>query len=239
MKFDTRAPEYARHARPQAAMVAALTRTIPPGDGAAALELGAGTGLLTRELVRLGYRVTATDAATGMIAEGARLVPEARWERRDAWAPGVACCDLLFSANLLQWAPDADAAMRALAAAMRPGGVMRHVIFTEPTLAEFRALTGGTEPLTWRSAREWVRAAEAAGLAVTAVEFPLLRQDYPDALALVRSLHGTGAVSGKVRYGPGALRRILREYDARFREARGGVYATWAGVVLEARRARD
>lgn len=236
MKFDVRAPEYARHARPQAAMVAALARTVPPGAGAEALELGAGTGLLTRELVRLGYRVTATDAAPGMVAEGARCVPEARWELRDAWAPGVACCDALFSANLLQWAADAGAVMRAHAAALRPGGVMRHVIFTEPTLAEFRALTGGTEPLTWRSAREWVRAAEAAGLEVSAVDFPLLRPDYPDALSLLRSLHGTGAVSGRVHYGPGALRRILREYDVRFANGRGGVYATWAGVVISARR---
>lgn len=238
MRFDARAPEYARHARPQAAMVAALVRTIPEGRGAEALELGAGTGLLTRELVRLGYRVTATDSAPRMLAEGARCVPQARWERRDAWAPGAACCDLLFSANLLQWAPDAEAVMRAHAAALRPGGVTRQVILTEPTLDEFRAVTDGATPLTWRTAREWVHAAESAGLTVLSAEFTQVRQQYPDALALVRSLHGTGAVSGKVHYGPGALRRILREYDTRFRDARGGVYATWAGIVMEAGRPR-
>jgi malonyl-CoA O-methyltransferase len=234
MKFDARAPEYARHARPQAVMVAALARTLPAGAGAEALELGAGTGLLTRELVRLGYRVTATDSAPGMIAEGARGVPGAAWEKRDAWAPGVACCDRLFSANLLQWAADPVAVLRAHRAALRPGGVMAHVVFTEPTLRELREVAGPVSPLTWRSAEAWLAAATAAGLRVRRSEGVEVRAHYADARALLHALHGTGAVSGKAVFGPGALRRVLREYDRRFATGAGGVYATWAGVCFEA-----
>ena len=234
MRFDARAAEYSRHARPQAAMVAALVRELPEGRGASALELGAGTGLLTRELVRLGYRVTATDAAPAMVAEGAARVPEAVWETRDAWAPGVACCDFLFSANVLQWAPDASAVMRSHATALRPGGLMRQVIFTEPTLCELRDLAGGFAPLRWRTPADWAAAAADAGLTVRRAETVSLTVAYADARSMLAAIHGTGAVAPQAVFGPGRLRAILREYDRRHPDGAGGVTATWAGVVIEA-----
>ncbi len=45
-------------------------------SGATVLELGAGAGRVTRELVRLGYRVTAVDASSEMLAyiAGARTI---------------------------------------------------------------------------------------------------------------------------------------------------------------------
>lgn len=236
MRFDAKAADYARHARAQAAMVAALARRVPAGAGAAALELGAGTGLLTRELVRLGYRVTATDASPAMLAEGARAIPEARWEIRDAWSPGRACCDALFSANVLQWAADPAAVLRAHAAALRPGGVMGHVIFTEPTLCELREVAGGFSPLRWRTADEWREAVLAAGFTLADEASVPLCLPYEDSHELLRSLHGTGAVASRAFFGAGRLRATLREYDRRFVTAAGGVTATWAGWVVVATR---
>jgi SAM-dependent methyltransferase len=52
----------------------------------AVLELAAGTGIVTRELVAAlpGAAVTATDLNRAMVAWGARAVPQARWAVADA-----------------------------------------------------------------------------------------------------------------------------------------------------------
>jgi hypothetical protein len=41
-------------------------------------------------------------------------------------------------------------------------------------------------------------------------------------------------VPDKALLGAGELRRVLREYDRRYADPAGGVYATWAGVLLRA-----
>jgi SAM-dependent methyltransferase len=45
---------------------ARVAQAVPPGGSI--LELGCGTGRITRQLVRLGYRVTAVDEEQGMLA---------------------------------------------------------------------------------------------------------------------------------------------------------------------------
>jgi SAM-dependent methyltransferase len=50
------------------------------------LELAAGTGVLTRELVAAGVDVVATDLNQAMVDAGRRNVPGARWEQADGGA---------------------------------------------------------------------------------------------------------------------------------------------------------
>lgn len=236
MRFDDRAAVYDHHAHPQAEVIRHFVDFIP-GAGAEsdALELGAGTGRLTRELLAKGYRVRATDLAPAMVTAGRLLVPDAAWERMDAWTPPPACCDRLFSSNVLQWCPDPVATLARHRAALRPGGVLAHAIFIEPTLAELRRAAGGTLPLEPRTEAMWVDAASAAGLRVRRTGTILLRRTYPDALALLREVHGTGAVAAGPRFGPGRLRSVLRGYD-RTNAVPGGVVASWAALFLEASR---
>lgn len=235
MRFDDRAAVYDRHAHPQAEVIRRFVACLPDaGTSPDALELGAGTGRLTRELLAKGYRVRATDVAPGMIEAGRLRVPGAQWGELDAWSPPPACCDRLFSANVLQWCPDPVATLARHRAALRPGGRLAHAIFIDPTLAELREVTGGLIPLRRRTAADWLDAARAAGLRVTLSREVVLRRAYPDALALLRELHGTGAVSGKHVLGPGRLRAVLREYDRRFPAPGGGILATWAALLLQA-----
>lgn len=235
MRFDEKAAEYARHARPQAEVARELAACIPFVDTPVeTLELGAGTGLLTRELVARGYAVRATDTAPAMLAAGREAVPEARWETLDAWAPPVACCDRLFSSSLLQWSPEPEKTLASFRAALRPGGRMAHAVFISPTLAELRGLDGAPDALDWHDADFWTGAATRAGLRITHRETLTLHPVYTDAAALLRQIHGTGAVSGKPMLSAGALRRLLAEYDRRFAAPGGGVTATWCALIFEA-----
>jgi SAM-dependent methyltransferase len=101
---------------------------LEPVRGGTVLEVGCGSGILTRHLLGAGHRVIATDASPAMLdlaraeAPGAELrllrLPDDPVPEVDA-VVGVG--------HVLNYLPDADAArqaLRALAGALRPGGVL-------------------------------------------------------------------------------------------------------------------
>lgn len=235
MRFERRAHAYDRHALPQGEVVRRLAARIPeatiPTD---ALELGAGTGALTHHLVAKGYRVRATDISPAMLTVGRAQVPEAAWETLDAWYPPAGDTDLLCSANVLQWSPDPEATLRRHRDALRPGGVMHHAIFVTPTLPELLALTTMPAPTRQLSADDWLALAARAGLRVRTHEILTLRREHPDALALLRELHGTGAVADTGALGPGRMKALLHDYREKFPDGRGGVVSTWTSLIFEA-----
>jgi SAM-dependent methyltransferase len=98
-------------------------------EGGLVVELGCGSGLLTRYLVEAGHRVIATDASPAMLDLASRYVPgadELRWLiLPDDPIPDA---DAVVSVgHVLSYLPDEAAVSRGLAAAakaLRPGGVL-------------------------------------------------------------------------------------------------------------------
>ena len=92
------------------------------------LELGCGSGLLTRFLVDAGHRVVATDASPAMLDLAREVAPGAE-DIRPLVLPDdpVPECDAVVSVgHVLSYLPDETAVERALEAAadaLRPGGV--------------------------------------------------------------------------------------------------------------------
>ena len=88
------------------------------------LELAAGTGLLTRELVDRGLRVTATDLNPPMVEWGREHVPGALWSQADA--QDVPFDDASFDAVVCGFGamffPDRVGAFREVRRVLRPGG---------------------------------------------------------------------------------------------------------------------
>jgi SAM-dependent methyltransferase len=118
---------YRRYADGCAAGILALLDPIRRKEGLV-LELGCGSGALTRHLAEAGHRVVATDASPAMLELAQGTVPGAE-EIRLLTLPGdpLPECDAVVSVgHVLSYLPDEaslEAALVAAAESLRPGGV--------------------------------------------------------------------------------------------------------------------
>jgi SAM-dependent methyltransferase len=233
MRFDHCAQTYDAYAAPQRAFAARVAEFIHAGAETDVIELGAGTGALTRTVcAATRVAVHATDASTAMVNLGRENVPEARWSRLDAFVELVPQSQLQLSSGLLQWAPDPERVLRKWKAALRPGGRMVHALPCEPCLREWRRLVP-EGPVRWRDQAAWSLLFEAAGLKVSRKHLWVDTMLFPSALDMIRAMHRSG-VTGHPRLGPGRLRQAMRRYEAEHRVP-GAIEATWAWLAIEAR----
>jgi SAM-dependent methyltransferase len=112
-------------------VAAGILRLLQPvlARGGLVVELGCGSGLLTRYLVDAGHRVIATDASPAMLALAHETVPDAE----DIFAlvvpdDPIPTCDAIVSVgHPFSYLPDEEAVNRAFAVsaeALSPGGVL-------------------------------------------------------------------------------------------------------------------
>jgi SAM-dependent methyltransferase len=120
---------FARHA---AACAPAIVEFLAPvrARRGLVLELGCGTGLLTRELLDAGHRVIATDASPAMLDIARGLVGAAAQDMRqlilpdDPLPPADAIVAIGHPINYLPDAAAVDRALIAMAGALRAGGLL-------------------------------------------------------------------------------------------------------------------
>jgi len=104
------------------------SRALKPLAGKRALDVGCGAGLLCEPLARLGATMTGVDAAEENVhaardhAKGAGLGIEYRWG--DVGQLGLVDYDLVTAMEVIEHVADKPAFVAALAAAMKPGGLM-------------------------------------------------------------------------------------------------------------------
>jgi SAM-dependent methyltransferase len=97
--------------------------------GGSVLEIGCGSGLLTRYLVDAGHRVTATDASPAMLELARETVPDANAIETlalpdDPVPAADAIVGIGHALNYLRDEASLDRALAALADALNPGGVL-------------------------------------------------------------------------------------------------------------------
>lgn len=243
--FGAAAGHYEAHAGPQrlaATLVADIAQRQMPGGVARILEIGCGTGLLTRDIQTRwpGAELIATDISPGMLEQAASHGRVAgHFLAMDGEAPPFdgPWFDLILSSLAFQWFDDLPAAIARLAGLLRPGGSL---IFSTMGQGSFTA---------WRAAHA------ACGEASGVPDYPSLDalrsmlSGHADAFAfeetvalegkgaraLLAHLKGIGAVvpdEGRRPLGPTALRRVMAAYDAA-----GGrdVYQLLLGRVTQVR----
>lgn len=232
-QFDSRAAHYDAHAPVQREMAAWLAEWLPPEIDSPALELGAGTGLFTRQLVGRTEKLVATDASPRMVEIGKTNLPQADWFVADASnPPTTGPYRWIFSSSLAQWLPDPLATFRAWHQASAPGARMLCGWFIRGTMGEFFDVCPEAAPFVWRDAREWTDVVRQAGWDPVREEQVEVRRFHADTASVLREIHNAGAVVPR-RLGATRLRSALRDYDRGHRTDRG-VPSTFVFLRVEA-----
>ena len=245
-RFDSAAASYEARASVQAAVAERLVALLPPpGSVRRILEIGCGTGLLTRRLAARypDAAIEALDHSSRMIETARRGLPGVAWRVADLldyeWAEP---CDLITSNCSLHWIQPIEAGLRKLRAGLAPGGRLVFSIMLDGTLGELRdarlRAAPSKPPLGRLPALEEVcRAAAVAGFRIEQSQEEILREEYPSATLFLRHIHDMGLTGGAISRAAVPLNRreierLTTDYD-RFRTESGGVTASYvAGYVV-------
>jgi len=194
------------------------------------LDLGSGTGRVTRELKRCYPRalVIALDLAPGMLREARRH--QRPW-RRFARVCGdalrlplaAASVDLVFSSLVLQWCEPLEQALAEVRRVLKPEGFFAFSTFGPDTLKELRAAWAQADSLThvnrFLDMHDVGDRCALSGLAEPVLDVDRIELVYPDTLTLMRDLKAIGAhnvTAGRPRtlLGAARLRRMSEAYEA-------------------------
>jgi malonyl-CoA O-methyltransferase len=194
------------------------------------LDLGAGTGRVTRELKRRYPHalVIALDIAPGMLREARRN--QTLW-RRFARVCGDALrlpladasVDIVFSSLVLQWCEPIGQALAEVRRVLSPAGFFAFSTFGPDTLKELRAAwaqaDGHTHVNRFIDMHDVGDALGRSGLAEPVLDVDRIELAYPDTLSLMRDLKAIGAhnvTAGRSRTltGRARLARMSEAYEA-------------------------
>lgn len=174
--------------------------------GSQVLDVGCGTGVLTREAARRAGptgSVTGLDLAPGMLEVARRQLPTVTWVQgsADHLPFADATFDQVVSQFALMFFPERERALQEMQRVLRPGGVLAVAVWdtleTMPAyadevsllerLAGKRAADALRAPFVLGDRRELTRLAQSAGIQVLRVESFKGRAKFPSVRVLVEA----------------------------------------------------
>ncbi len=242
------------HARVQRYMAGELLARCQPALAAAEriLEVGCGTGHLTRELRRRNPRawLLAVDLDPGLLARArARLGddPGVAWLAADAEELTRGRFHLIVANSVFQWFARPAETLRNYLSLLAPGGCLAFSAMGPGTFRELKlawqeaardlGLESWPRPaaadfLDWQA---WADLLEQGGYREVRLAQAPVVASYPSVQELLKSIQGTGAVNPAPRpFSPRLYRRLLAAYQGTF--GNGSVPATYDLIWATARK---
>ena len=241
-RFSAAAETYDRHARPQLALAQSVVSMLPEIYPDQILELGSGTGQLTRLLTERFPEVLidAVDVAEKMVEhsrETFRRFPQINWIVGDAqtWWGGDRY-PLIASSAALHWVSDLRKTCDNIFQCLEPGGCFALGMMLRGTLRELHELRKSIAPektpeLTLPTYEEVKACLEGTGFVLGRRKHSEEEIIYDNAQAFLKAIHEQGVTGGKVSSGNaplsrGELSRLVADYQENYASG-GGVCATY------------
>lgn len=241
-RFSAAAETYDRHARPQLALAQSVVSMLPEMYPEQILELGSGTGQLTRLLVDHfpDVPIDAVDVAEKMVGHSRAMFsrfPQINWIVDDAqthW--GGKCYPLIASSAALHWVTDLHATCKNVFNCLEPGGTFALGMMLRGTLRELHELRKAVAPkktpsLTLPTYDGTKTILQSVGFHVERCKHSEEEIVYSDAKAFLKAIHEQGVTGGKVSAGSAPLTRaeisrLVADYQESY-ACDGGVCATY------------
>jgi 2-polyprenyl-6-hydroxyphenyl methylase/3-demethylubiquinone-9 3-methyltransferase len=146
-----------------------------PFAGLSLLDIGCGGGLMSEPMARLGFAVTAIDAAAKNIAVARRhaeqmgLAIDYRAEPVEALADSGQTFDVVLALEVVEHVADLDGFLAAAAAKLKPGGLMVLSTLNRTAKAFALAIVGVEYVLGWlpRGTHDWRKFVQPAELSAS------------------------------------------------------------------------
>jgi len=236
-RFSTAAATYDRHSRPQQTLIDELALVLPKHLPSRILELGCGTGLLTRLLAEHypDIPIDASDISPGMI-EHCRAAfsnqPQISWIVADAQTfQADAIYPLIVSTSALHWTDDLTKTFLQAYQNLEAGGTFALGMMLQGTLQELRELRAKIAPEKVFTTRlptfeETIEALKTAGFSIRKSNRFNRHYNYTNARAFFRVIHEQGVTGGSLERGYVPLTRkeirmLIETYQKEFESDRG------------------
>ncbi|MCK5675496.1 MAG: methyltransferase domain-containing protein [Verrucomicrobia bacterium] len=241
-RFSAAAKTYDLHARPQLALAQSVVSMLPICNPGQVLELGSGTGQLTRLIAERfpGTRIDAVDIAEKMVAHSRTMFegcPQISWMVGDAqtyW--GGKRYPLIVSSSALHWTSDLQATFKNIFQCLEPGGTFALGMMLQGTLKELHELRREIAPEKTPQSSLTTYAETKVCLQDAGFSFDRMKHSkeqiiYPDAKSFLKAIHEQGVTGGKVSSGNAPLSRtelgrLVADYQETY-ASDGGVSATY------------
>jgi len=246
-RFSAAAKTYDRHARPQLALAQSVVSALPELYPEQILELGAGTGQLTRLLIEQfpDVPIEAVDVAEKMVEHSRstfRTFPQVNWIEADAQTyRAKEPYPLIVSSAALHWVSNLRKTFSTIFQCLENDGLFAVGMMLSGTLKELRELQHAIVPektppnaLPGYAATE--KALHEAGFRVLRKIHSEEQIFYDSAEEFFRAIHEQGVTGRRITGSSipltrGELSELVGEYQERF-AADGGVYATYETAVF-------
>jgi len=227
--FSKHAKTYDRYAQLQKSMAERLASLLPVPLPDNVLEIGCGTGLFTRHLLAQSVKqLVLNDIAPGMLeilSSSIRLPSNTKIFSGNAERIHFEKVDLICANAVFQWFRNPQETLEKLNQALTGNGNLVFSTFGPKTLEEFRQAANLLSPINLYKKEVWERMICDSGFSINLCDVEIRKIFFPSTMTLLKNLQQIGAAPVQM-VKTGGLRKLMRDYDAKF-STRQGVYATW------------
>jgi len=243
-RFSAAAGTYNRHSSIQSQAASFLLKLLVPAhEVSAILEIGCGTGILTKRLVKKypAAAICATDISEAMTASARKQLGGNRhiqWLTGDFNELEIPCkVDLAVSSSSLHWITPLELTFRKIAGILKDGGTFAFSIMVKGTLGELhntRKKAAPDKPVSRQlpTQKQVMDLLRLAGFRTVRKRLETSRAVFRSTASLLKSLHEQGVTSGSLASSGRLLNRrelvsLVSSYDNHYKSRRGGVFATY------------